>query len=94
MTKYVVGFDDSCEFIYKSLENAQEFLLSIAEECLYDNWYIENCTAYGDKNVYLSPTEFIQKLGKSKSKHFSTDYGWALYNYDEGYWIEATMEVD
>lgn len=94
MTKYVVGYDNSCEFIYKSLENAQEFVLSIAEENLYETWYINNCTRFGNADVYENPSEFIQKFGKNKSSCFSTDYGWALYNYDEGYWIEATMEVD
>lgn len=38
MTKYVIMYDDSCEIILDTLTDAEEYILSIAEEAAYEDF--------------------------------------------------------
>ena len=44
MKKYVVGYGELCLCICKTLSDAEEMILSIAEENIYENWCIDNCS--------------------------------------------------
>jgi hypothetical protein len=44
MTKYVVGYEEWCLFVCKTRADAEEMVLSLAEENLYENWLMDNCT--------------------------------------------------
>ena len=38
MKKYVIGYDEQCLFICRTRADAEEMILSIAEEKVYKNW--------------------------------------------------------
>lgn len=91
MTKYVVGYEEQCLFICKTRADAEEMILSFAEENIYENWFMDNCTKWGDR-PYETPAEYIIDNGKN-CPEVST-WAWALYSFSSGYWIDEVEEFD
>ena len=93
MKKYVIGHEEQCLFICKTLTDAEEIILSIAEESVYKNWYIDNCTdIWLEKRPYKTPAEYIAKNGENYQK--VSAWAWALYSFSSGYWIDEVEELE
>ena len=93
MKKYVIGYDEQCLFICKTRADAEECILSIAEENIYENWYIENCAhIWRREKSYCTPAEYISK--NSKNCQESNKWAWVLYVFSAGYWIDEVEELE
>lgn len=83
MKKYVIGYDEQCLFICKTRADAEEMILSIAEENAYENWYIDNCAdIFLEERPYQIPAEYI------------TPWALALRNFSSAYWIDEVEELE
>ena len=92
MKKYVIGYEERCLFICKSRSDAEEIILSIAEENVYENWYFDNCAdAWWDDKPYESPSEYIADNGENYPE--ISAWAWALYSFSSGYWIDEVEEL-
>lgn len=92
MKKYVIGHEEHCLFVCKTLTDAEEIILSIAEESVYENWYIDNCTnIWLEETLYEVPAEYIAKNGKNYQKVIA--WAWALYSFSSAYWIDEVEEL-
>jgi hypothetical protein len=93
MKKYVIGHEEQCLFICKTRTDAEEIVLSIVEEDIYEDWYINNCTNiwWGDKSN-LTPAEYIAEHGKNYQKISAC--AWSLYSFSTAYWIDEVEELD
>lgn len=93
MTKYVVGYEEQCLFICKTRTDAEEMVLSFVEENVYENWLMDNCTDIWWKDrPYETPAEYIIDNGKNYQK--ISAWGWALYSFSSGFWIDEVEELD
>lgn len=94
MKKYVIGCEEFCYFVCSSLADAEEMILSITEESLYENWLYNNChPQYSRTHNYETPAEYIATNSIHKSRGFITNEAWNLCMYCEGYWIDEVLEV-
>jgi len=92
MKKYVIGHEEHCLFICKTRADAEEILLSIAEENIYENWLINNCSIFwGNNRPYYSPFEYISKNGEDSD---ISNWAWALYSFSSTFWIEEVIELE
>ena len=92
MKKYVIGHEEQCLFVCKSRADAEEIILSIAEENVYENWYTDNCTnIWWTKNTYETPAEYIARNGKNYPK--ISAWAWALCSFSSAYWIDEAEEL-
>lgn len=89
--KYVIGHEEQCLFICKTLADAEEIILSIAEENVYENWYLDNCANIWWRNSYTDPAEYIANNGKNYQK--ISAWAWALYSFSSDYWIDEVEEI-
>ena len=93
MKKYVIGYEEQCLFICKTRIDAEEMMLSIAEESVYENWYIYNCTnIWWNERSYKTPAEYIARNGENYQK--VSAWAWALYCFSSGYWIDEVEELE
>ena len=93
MKKYVIGREEQCLFICKARTDAEEMILSIAEESIYENWYLDNCTnIWWEERSYETPAEYIAKNGKNYQK--VSAWAWALYSFSSEYWIDEVEELE
>ena len=66
MKKYVIGYEEQCFLVCKSRADAEEIILSIAEENVYEEWLADNCDSFWCKdNPYQSPFEYIVYNGEN-----------------------------
>ena len=93
MKKYVIGYEEQCLFICKTLADAEEIIFSIAEENVYENWYLDNCSSiwWGERS-YKAPAEYIAKNGKNYQQ--VSAWAWALYSFSSAYWIDEVEELE
>ena len=93
MTKYVVGYEEWCFYVCKTRADAEEMVLSLAEENLYENWLVDNHsdTRWEDR-PYETPAEYIASYGKYSPE--GSAYARALYCNSEFYWVAETEELD
>ena len=92
MKKYVIGYEEQCLFICKTRADAEEIILSIAEENIYENWLINNCSIFwGNNGPYYSPSKYISKNGENID---IDNWAWALYVFSSGVWIEEVIELE
>jgi hypothetical protein len=87
--KYVVGHEEQCLMICQTRTDAEEMLLSIAEESVYENWFYDNF--FGRVKEYVTPAEFINK---NNDENEISDWGWVLYSFSYGYWIDEVVYLD
>ena len=93
MKKYVIGHEEQCLFICKTLTDAEEIILSIAEENIYENWCLDNCTnIWCGERPYETPAEYIAKNGENYEK--VSAWAWALYSFSSDYWIDEVEELE
>ena len=93
MTRYVVGYEEQCLCICKTRADAEEIILSIAEENIYENWFMDNCSnIWWSEHPYKTPAEYIAKNGKNNPE--ISAWAWALYSFSSAYWIEEVEELD
>ena len=63
MKKYVIGHEEQCLFVCKTRSDAEEIILSIAEDNVYKNWCIDNCADIWFEEIpYQTPAEYIAKM--------------------------------
>ena len=95
MKKYVIGHEEQCLVICKSRADAEEMILSIAEENIYENWFEDSCSnLWWSNHPYKSPFEFIANNGKNKPNENMSDWAWALYSFSSAYWIDEVEEIE
>ena len=93
MKKYVIGHEEQCLFICKTRTDAEEIILSIAEENVYENWYLDNCTdIWWGNRTSLTPAEYIARNGENYQK--VSAWAWALYSFSSAYWIDEVEELE
>jgi hypothetical protein len=93
MTKYVVGYEEWCLFVCKTRADAEEMVLSLAEENLYENWLMDNCTdTRWEDRPYETPAEYIASYGKNYDEMGA--HAWALCFNSESFWVAETEELD
>ena len=93
MKKYVVGYGELCLCICKTLSDAEEMILSIAEENVYENWCIDNCSdIWYERRPYQTPAEYISKNGENCQE--LSAWAWALYSFSYEYWIDNVEEFE
>ena len=93
MKKYVIGYEEQCFLVCKSRANAEEIILSIAEENVYENWFVDNCYRFWcNNNPYQSPAEYIARNGENYQK--VSAWAWALYSFSSAYWIDEVEEIE
>ena len=69
MKKYVIGHEEQCLFVCKTRTNAEEIILSLAEENVYENWFVDNCTdIWWGERTYQAPAEYIARKGENYQK--------------------------
>ena len=90
--KYVIAREYECVMICQTRSDAEEMILSLAEESVYENWYYDNYDGYSEK--YETPAEYIANNGKYKRNEKLSDLAWALCSYGYGYWITKASYVD
>lgn len=94
MKKYVIGYEEFCCFVCSSRVDAEEMILSLAEENLYENWLCDNChPQYSRFHNYETPIEYMATNSISKPRSFTSNESWNLYSYGEVYWIDEVLEV-
>ena len=92
MKKYVIGYEEQCLFICKTRADAEEIILSIAEENIYENWFMDNCSSiWWNDRPYQSPFEYISKNGENSD---ISDWAWTLYSFSSSVWIEEVIELE
>lgn len=91
--KYVIGHEERCLFVCKTRTDAEEIILSIAEENVYENWYSYNYSSlwYG-KLPYQTPAEYIATNSENYPKIDA--WAWALYSFSSAYWIDEVEELE
>lgn len=93
MKKYIVGYEEQCLCICRTLADAEEMILSVAEENVYENWCIDNCSdIWCERRPYQTPAEYISKNGEN-CPEFSAG-AWALYSFSYEYWIDNVEELE
>ena len=93
MKKYVIGYEEQCLYICKTRTDAEEIILSIAEETVYENWYLDNCAnIWWNEKPYKTPAEYIANNGKNY--HKASVWAWTLYNFSSDYWIDEVEELE
>ncbi len=92
MKKYVVCHEEQCMSICKTRADAEEIILSLAEETVYENWYLDNCTDIWRDRPYSTPLEYISNNGGNYRK--MSTWAWALYSFSSGYWIDEVEELE
>ena len=91
--KYVIGHEEWSLMICQTRVDAEEMILSIAEETVYENWFYDNF--FGRIKKYVTPAEFIKYNGENKWPTSTiSNWAWALYSYSSGYWIDEVVCVD
>ena len=75
MTKIVVVYGESPYAICDSIADAEELILSIAEENLYENWFRNNC-CYKDTE-FVEPSAYVGVPFYVRNKYY-TKCGYAL----------------
>lgn len=97
MKKYIVIYNDFAEVICQNLADAEEYILSRAEEDLYEEMLID---VWGDLSE--SPQAFIQSYVEHSAKvrhYLSYNYiytinGFMLYRKGIYYAIDEVEELD
>lgn len=84
----MVGYEEQCLMICKTRTDAEEMLLSLIEENVYENWFYDNF--FGRVKEYITPAEFIKNNDENKI----SNWGWTLYNFSEGHWIDEVEELE
>ena len=93
MKKYVIGHEEESLFVCKTRTDAEEIILSIAEETVYENWYLDNCTDIWCSNrSNLTPAEYIARNGENYQE--ISAWAWALYSFSFAYWIDEVEEIE
>ena len=93
MRKYVIGYEEQCLLVCKSRADAEEIILSIAEENIYENWFVDNCCCFWRNDApYRSPAEYIARNGENYQK--VSAWAWALYSFSSAYWIDEVEEIE
>lgn len=93
MKKYVIGYEERCLFVCKTLTDAEEMILSIAEENIYENWFVDNCADIWLENIpYETPAKYIAKNGENCPE--LSAWAWALYSFSSAYWIDEVEELE
>ena len=93
MKKYVIGHEEECLFICKTRTDAEEIILSIAEENVYENWYVDNyANIWREERPYKTPAEYIARNGKNYQK--ISAWARALYSSSSAYWIDEVEELE
>ena len=93
MKKYVICHEEECLFICKTRADAEEIILSLAEESVYENWYLDNCADMWGNTSYSAPFKYIFRNGKNCRKMISA-WAWALYSFSSAYWIDEVEELE
>lgn len=95
MKKYVIGCEEHCLMICKTRADAEEMILSIAEENVYENWATDNCCdIYWNERPYQSPAEFVARNGENRWWENMSDWAWTLYSFSSEYWIDEVEELE
>ena len=95
MKKYVIGHEEQCLMICKTMADAEEMIFSIAEENVYECWATDNCCdIYWNEHPYWSPAEFVARNGKNKWREDISDWAWTLYSFSSAYWIDEVEEIE
>ena len=93
MKKYVIGHEKRCLFVCKTRSEAEEIILSIAEDNVYENWCIDNCADIWFEEIpYQTPAEYIAKNGENHQE--ISAWAWTLYNFSLEYWIDEVEEFE
>ena len=93
MKRYVIGHEEQCLFVCKTRSEAEEIILSIAEDNVYENWCIDNCADIWFEEIpYQTPAEYIAKNGENYPK--ISAWAWALYSFSSEYWIDEVEEFE
>lgn len=93
MKKYVVGYEEQCWFICKTRADAEEMILSIVEENMYEDWYSYNYSSiWHGKLPYETPAEYIA-TNRENYRQMSA-LAWALYSCSSGHWIDEVEELE
>lgn len=94
MKKYVIGYEERCLFLCKTLADAEEMILSMAEENVYENWFVDNCTdIWWGERTYQTPAEYIARNYENCQEEISA-WAWALYSFSSAYWIDEVEELE
>jgi hypothetical protein len=92
MKKYVICHEEECLFICKTRADAEEIILSLAEESVYENWYVDNCADAWGNTSYSTPFKYIFRNGENYRK--MSAWAWALYSFSSAYWIDEVEELE
>ena len=90
--KYVIAREEDCLMICQTRADAEEMVLSLAEENVYENWYYDNYDGWSEE--YKTPAEYIADNGKYKPYEKMSNFAWALCSYGYGYWVTKVAYVD
>lgn len=89
MTKFVVGYDEGQIVVADTLEDAAEFLLSVAEEEAYEMLLDHVCYYERDMESYINMLRNCPIR-----KYFKTLNGMILYDACNYYWIHECVYLD
>ena len=89
MTKFIVGYEEEQIVVTDTLADAEEFLLSIAEEEAY-TMLIDHISYYKD-----DMETFVNAMNNCPvRKYFKTFNGMILHYASEYYWIHECVYLD
>lgn len=89
ITKYIVCSEDYESVIFSNLADAEEFILSYAEDISYKNFAMDTNYFYDD-----NPKAWFNKHKEICKKYFShCNFDGYLLNVYGNFWIEEIKEV-
>lgn len=101
MVKYLVGCDDVIEVIVNTKADAEEYVLSLAEEEAYENYLTEVYYYYKDLKSFseewteqMIATNDYRKQYPFPIRSFSTLYGFLLNYHGEYYHITEASALE
>lgn len=93
MTKYLIGYEESPELVVGTRADAEEYILSLAEEAAYEDYVAD--ILYYDMTIaehLKDKARWMEKANDFRRQPWQTLYGFLL-DQNGDYWITEVKEL-